>query len=133
MVVDASVWVSRLVPHDAHHQRSRHWFEQHLLDGGLVIGPMLLLAEVAGAIARRATDPRIGERTIQTILRTPGLRLVTMDADVGVETARVASSLRIRGADATYVALAHALNIPLVTWDDEMHARASGHVRIVRP
>jgi predicted nucleic acid-binding protein len=28
VVVDASVWVSRLVPQDAHHEASKRWLEE---------------------------------------------------------------------------------------------------------
>ena len=50
MVVDASVWVSRLVPQDAHHATSRQWLERQLMEGALLIAPVLVLAEVAGAL-----------------------------------------------------------------------------------
>ena len=33
-VVDASVWVSRLVPQDVHHEASRGWLAHHLARGG---------------------------------------------------------------------------------------------------
>jgi hypothetical protein len=39
MVVDASVVVSRLVPHDIHHEASRRWLARHVASGGLVIAP----------------------------------------------------------------------------------------------
>jgi hypothetical protein len=50
MVVDASVVVSNLVPHDVHHAASRAWLTRHIGDGGLVVAPALLLPEIAGAI-----------------------------------------------------------------------------------
>ncbi len=52
-VVDASVWVSRLVPADVHHDLSRRWMTASAASGALLIGPALLLPEVAAAIARR--------------------------------------------------------------------------------
>ena len=39
MVVDASVVVSHLVPHDVQHAASRAWLARHLSEGGLVIAP----------------------------------------------------------------------------------------------
>lgn len=47
MVVDASVVVSRLVPHDVHHEASRRWLARHVAGGGLVIAPALLNDESA--------------------------------------------------------------------------------------
>lgn len=37
MVVDASVVVSRLVPHDVHHEASRRWLSRHVAEGGLLV------------------------------------------------------------------------------------------------
>lgn len=131
-VVDASVWVSRLVPQDVHHETSRSWLEAFLRSGGVVVAPLLLLAEVAGAIARRTGEPRLGREAVARILRVPGLRLVTLDPGLGQEAARLAADLRLRGADAIYVATAHSLGIPLITLDREQRDRA-GHVITVRP
>jgi predicted nucleic acid-binding protein len=124
MVVDASVWVSRLVPQDVHHLASRRWLEQHVASGGVLVAPVLLLAEVAGAISRRVGEPELAHQAVESLLRVPGLRLVPIDHRLGKETARLAADLRLRGADAVYVALAHRLNIPLVSWDQEQRERA---------
>ena len=43
------------------------------------------------------------------------------------------SANRIRGCDAVYVALAEALDEPLVTFDEQQAARAAGVVRVLRP
>jgi predicted nucleic acid-binding protein len=51
MVVDASVVLSHLVPHDIHHATNRAWLTRHVDGGGLVVAPVLLLAEIAGAVA----------------------------------------------------------------------------------
>ena len=79
MVVDASVIVSRLVPHDVHHEPTRRWLMHHVGDGGLLIAPTLLLAEVAGAVARRTGKARLARRAVATVLCLPGLRLVSLD------------------------------------------------------
>ena len=110
MVVDASVWVSRLVPQDAHHAISRQWLEQYIADGGLVVAPVLLLAEISGAIARRTGEPDLARRALEGILRVPNLRLVSTDPRMGKSAARLAADLRLRGADAMYVAVAHHLH-----------------------
>jgi predicted nucleic acid-binding protein len=41
--------------------------------------------------------------------------------------------MRLRGADAVYVALARRLGMPLVTWDAEQRERAKPVVRVVTP
>jgi len=69
MVVDASVVVSHLVPHDVHHAASRAWLTRHLSEGGLVIAPALLLLEIAGAVARRTGAPRLAQRAVEAVMR----------------------------------------------------------------
>jgi len=123
IVVDASVWVSRLVPQDIHHAASRRWLERHVADGQLLSAPMFLLSEVAGAISRRTGEPALARQAVERLMRFPALRLVSVDHRLGKEAARLAADFRLRGADAVYVALARILNVPLVTWDDEQMTR----------
>jgi predicted nucleic acid-binding protein len=131
-VVDASVWVSRILPQDAHHSISQIWLEQHLASD-LVVAPALLLAEVAGAISRRTASPRLARRVTDSLLALPGLQLVAVDSQLGVAAARLAADLRLRGADAIYVALARHLQLTLVTWDDEQAERGGRVVDVQSP
>ena len=133
MVVDASVVVSRLVPHDLHHDASRRWLTRHVAAGGLVIAPALLLPEVAAAVARRTGDPRLARRAVDAVLRLPALRLVQVDDVLARSAAGIAGRLRVRGADAVYIATATGLRLPLVTWDKEQRARAARLVKVLVP
>jgi predicted nucleic acid-binding protein len=132
-VVDASVWVSRLVLQDAFHQASRRWLDEYTAGGGVLVVPVLLLPEVAGAIARRTGDPRLGRRAVDGLLRLPVLRVVPLDRHLGEESARLAADLSLRGADAVYVGVARQLGIPLVTWDQEQQGRAGGVITVRTP
>ncbi len=133
MVVDASVVVSRLVPHDVHHDASRRWLRRYIDGGGVVIAPALLLPEVAGAVARRTGVPRLARRAVDAVLRLPGLRLISVDDALARAGARIAARLRVRGGDALYVAAAAELRLPLVTWDMEQRERAAGLVDVRVP
>lgn len=133
MVVDASVWVSCLVAQDAHHLASRQWLHKHLAEDGSLVVPTLVLAEVAGAIARRTGASELGHQAAGEILRAPGLRLVALDPELGTEAARAAAHFQIRGADAVYVAVARALNIPLLTWDQELQGRVREFIEVLHP
>ena len=133
MIVDASVVVSRLVPHDVHHEASRRWLQRHVADGGLVIPPALLLPEIAGAVSRRTGQPRLARRAVAAVLRLPSLRLVPIDAALAETSAGLAARFRLRGADAVYVAVAARLRLPLVTWDADQRERATLIVRVATP
>jgi predicted nucleic acid-binding protein len=133
MVVDASVVVSRLVPHDVHHAASRAWLTRHVSDGELVVAPALLLPEIAGAVARRTRVPRLARRAVEAILRLHALRLVPMDTVLARTAADLAGRLRLRGADAVYIATAVTLQLTLITWDVEQRQRAARVIHIVAP
>jgi predicted nucleic acid-binding protein len=133
MVVDASVWVSRFVPNDAHHAVAAAWLNRSSGAGDTLVVPTLALPEVGGAVARRTGMAAAGEMTIASLTGWPGLVIVPIDRALAEEAARMAVRLALRGADAVYVATAYARGLPLVTFDDEIHQRATGHVRLIRP
>lgn len=119
IVTDASIWVSHLVRPDVHHATSRRWLRAAVNQGTVIVAPVLLLAEVAGAIARRTGDAALGHKSLDHILSTPNLRLVYADSELGILAARLAADQRLRGADSFYAAVAYHLGIPLVSWDQE--------------
>jgi predicted nucleic acid-binding protein len=133
IVVDASVWVSRFLPRDTHHAASRRWLEQYAERGRAIVAPGILLAEVAGALARRSGHARIGHRAVTDLLQWGALQLTPIDAVLAQAAAHLASDLALRGMDATYVALAHRLGIPLITWDREQRERSAGTVDAYEP
>ncbi len=129
-VLDASVWVSRLVPPDEFHETVKAWMEEQRAADVQFVSPALLLAEVGGAIPRRTADPALGKQAIAHIENLPGLRLVEMDNGLLREAAKSAAELGLRGADSTYVAVASQLNLPLVTFDSDQRERAKTRVTI---
>jgi predicted nucleic acid-binding protein len=131
--VDASVWVARLVSQDVHYGASRRWLEVCVAREGRLISPILLLAEVSGAIARRTGDAELAERAVAHVLRVPNLGLVPTDPRLGRLAAQLAADLSLRGADALYVALAYHLGMPLVTWDRQQRESAGARVVVCTP
>ena len=68
-----------------------------VVDASVVVSRLVLLPEVAGAVARRTGDPRLARRAVDAVLRLPALRLVQVDDS----RARRPGS---PGADAVYIA-----------------------------
>jgi predicted nucleic acid-binding protein len=132
-VVDASVWVSWFVPADAHHDPSRSWMSAQVAQGEPIVAPLLVLAEVAGAVARRTGLSELGAHAVSLMQHLPNARLVPVDAELAQVGAQVAAELRLRGADALYVALARRLSVPLVTWDQEQRERGKYFVTALTP
>ena len=124
-VADASVWTSVFLAEDIHHKVSRRWLGRWTSRGGIVLAPSTLHAEVAGAVARRTGDITLGHQGLARLLGSPAVQVVPIDELLGVEAARLAADLRLRGADAVYVAVAQHFAVPLVTWDQEQLTRAA--------
>ena len=133
VVVDASVWVSRLVEGDVHHARCREWLDNQEVCGGLLVAPALMLAEVAGAISRRTRRPGLARQAVRGLQAIPQLRLVSVDPALADLAAALAGEHALRGADALYVATASQLRLPLVTLDDEQLSRAKSIVTTSSP
>jgi predicted nucleic acid-binding protein len=112
---------------------SRRWLHQYTAGGGMLVEPVLLLAEVADATARRTGRPTLGHRAVTQVLAFPTLRLAVVDRELGLAAAQMAADHRLRGADAVYVALAAELGIPLVTWDAEQIARGQAVIQVGNP
>jgi len=131
IVLDASLWVSRLVSQGVFHEKVKSWMESQQEIMVDFVSPSLLLAEVAGAISRRTNSSDLGRRALDTLVSLPRLRLVEMDSDLMRLAAQLAGDLGLRGADSTYAAVALHLDLPLATLDEDQKKRASQMVSIV--
>ena len=133
IVVDASVWVSTAVPSDAFERMSSTWLARAVLAGEELAGPTLVLAEVAGAVSRKLGDVARADLAVRRLTATPNLTLLPVDDDLAREAARLAADLGLRGADATYAAVARRLGCPLVTWDAELIRKTRGTIAARQP
>jgi predicted nucleic acid-binding protein len=130
VVVDASVWVSRLVQIDVFHLSVKVWMQTQREQGITFLSPALLLPEVAGAISRRTGDKQLAMRSLDRLQNLPGLRLVELGQPIIEVASRIAAELGLRGADSIYVAVATQLNLPLVTLDADQRERAASIISI---
>lgn len=131
VVVDASVWVSRMIEGDEFHVAVKSWMNTQRGQDTTFVSPSLLLAEVGGVISRVTGKPELGLNAIQKIENLPEVRIVEMDKALMDEASRVAAKYSLRGADSVYVAVASTLKIPLVTFDVDQREKASKLVEII--
>jgi predicted nucleic acid-binding protein len=131
-VVDASVWISSLLPDDVNHEASRSWFEQLASDEEL-LAPMLLLVEISAGLARRTGRLDVVQHAIVAVRANPRLTIRTMSYDLMEAAVDLAARLRLRAGDAIYVALAHLTGTRLVSWDREQRDRSASVVRVSSP
>lgn len=133
MVLDASVWVAALIKKEQHHAESASFLNRLVQDRRIASAPALVLAEVAGAIARQSRDSVLADTGLQFIRAQSWFRVHPVTESEGETAAAIAAQYFLRGADAVYVALARQLGTPLVTWDKELLERAAAVVPTLTP
>ena len=133
VVIDSSLWISRLLPADSNHGAARGWVARHVQSGGTLLAPTMLAIETAAGVARATNNTGVGQRAAEDLYLLPYVRLIALDAPLVEQTIRVAAGQRLRGADAIFVALAQREGVPLVTFDREQLSRAAALVPVIRP
>ena len=133
IVIDASVWVSYVIVADVHHVATTIWMERELAGPEDMSAPALILAEVAGAVARQTGRPAFASRSVQELQAMPRFTLVGMDSRLADEAQELAARLRLRSADAFYVAAALSLDAALFSWDEEQVNRGGAVVATGKP
>lgn len=130
-VVDASVWVSSVIPNDANHLPAARWLNETRRVNYTLWAPNIVLPEVAGAVARLTDDVTQAVLAVRSLRRLLASRLVGLDSPLAAMAATVAAELKIRGADAVYVALANQRGFTLVTLDSQQALRAQPLIDVV--
>ncbi len=132
-VLDASVCVAIFREDEPGHATATAWLAAAILADEPIVAPVLLLAEVAGALARAVLDDRFALAATELLRSRRLLELFPVDEKLAARAAALAATLRIRGADALYVALADQLEIPLITFDRQQLERGGQVVTARRP
>ncbi|MGH2497049.1 MAG: type II toxin-antitoxin system VapC family toxin [Ktedonobacteraceae bacterium] len=133
IVVDASVWVSWLRPSETNHRSSSTWMEQFITKNGFLVSPAMLLIEVAASISRQTGQALRAKEAITKLNSISKIQIFPMDSSLVQMAVDIATDLQLRAGDAIYVALAHQLNIPLISWDKEQIQKASSLITTYTP
>ncbi len=133
VVLDASVWLSRILRTDVNRPLARTWINNHVQSGGTFVAPQLLVVETAATVRRVTQRERRARQALNELLTFPYLRLVPIDQQLIDDAAEIAVTLGLRSGDSFYVAVARQLNVPLVTFDNEQLTRPAGIIVMIRP
>ncbi len=133
VVVDTSAWVSRILPQDKNHIPANAWLDNHLLSGGILAAPILLVTEVAAAVSRRTGLVALAHAAANQLYSTPNIQLEPVDQQLITSATNLAANLGLRGADALFVALAMQMAVPLVTFDKEQLTKPVGIIMTIQP
>src|SRR6476620_3024812 len=98
VVVDTSVWVSRILEDDSNHQVAKVWTDSYLLDGGILIAPALFVTEIAAAVSRQTRQPSYARAIVAQLRGMFNLQLVAIDEELIDGATEIAADLGLRGA-----------------------------------
>lgn len=132
VVVDASLLTSWFLMQDVNYPKSDLWFSRHLAAGGVLPIPEFALVELSASIVRQTQQPNLAKSIASSLYRRP-FEVRSLDRVLIASSIDIAADLRLKAGDALYVALAHQLGIPLVSWDKEQLQRASTLIETYTP
>ncbi len=131
--VDASVHINALNPAEPGNAESQG-FLNFLRRGNMPqLCPTLLIAEVAGALARAFDDHEESLTFALAIRNLPNVSLIPLDESLAVSAAGLAARYRLRGADAVYAAVAQRHQAVLVTNDRQQLERLAIVLPVMPP
>ena len=132
--VDASVWVNGFDQRESGHETSRQLLELLREQAIAIFEPMLVLAEVAGAISRTRQDPARAEAFALTLGQLPNVTILPLDEALGQQALALAAQHGLRGADAVYAAVAQQAGCTLISFDNEhLTTRLSSVISVQTP
>lgn len=123
LVVDACVFVAEQIEDQPEFAATDEFFDHCVRNGIRLYAPAIVLAEVAGAVARITSDPAMAGVSTTRLSHFPKLYLRQVDLSFAEAAARAAARFSLRGADSHYVALAREMKCTLITHDNEVIQR----------
>ncbi|MBC8327028.1 MAG: type II toxin-antitoxin system VapC family toxin [Verrucomicrobia subdivision 3 bacterium] len=133
LTIDANVWVGAQFPNEVNHESSLELLARAAADEIPLHQPTLLPVEIAGAVARRKQVSTEVAGTRHILNEFPGIHFHPLDEEAAHISTSLAADLRLRGADAVYVATAMTSQSTLITLDGEMVKRAANAVTVMTP
>ncbi len=135
VTLDSSVFVSAFVQGEQHNRVARVIMKK-VFDGNLhVVTSAIVPVEVSGAISRRASVAAAKKAMLQ-MQRWSEMKLIEyseLTERRSRASAEVAAVLRVRGMDAIVIQTAKERQNTLVTFDEEMAAKAKEITKVAKP
>jgi predicted nucleic acid-binding protein len=132
-VIDASVYVAMFHAGEPGHASSWTWWRRAQYTSESISAPLILIAEVAAALSRGASDPSLAHQVVQQLLRYQVVQLAPITSILAERAAAIAADYRVRGCDSIYIALAEQLDEELITLDQQQLERGAVVVKTRRP
>lgn len=133
VTIDASVWVAARFESEPGHSESAACLLEAIGSREPIVMPWLAWVECVAAVARKTHDEVLAHQMGMHLRDLASVRWVPLDETAAASATDVASSCRLRAADAIYAAVAGMHRAPLVTLDAEMRDRCGQQIRCLSP
>ena len=131
--IDASVHVSALASGEAHSTASQAFLTLAHRYQFPMYCPTLLIVEVAAAVSRALGDAQRATDLSAALNNLPNQTLVPLDTALANHAAELSATMRLRGADGVYAAVASQYGTTLVTLDRQQLERLPPAVKALTP
>jgi len=126
VVVDSNVFIASLIEDDKFYKVSIDFIEKMNIEALIFHISMIIPIEVSCAIARRigAKEAKESEEIIHNWIKEKKIVVYELNEKRMIESQNYGTKYKLKGMDAIIVQLALELNLPLITFDNEIIERA---------
>jgi predicted nucleic acid-binding protein len=128
LMVDSSIIVSSLLENEPRHKEARKIWDAVLAGRNVAILPYSVFVEVVAAVRRRTGSEELAREVGKQLLEIEAVSFVGLDDKSAQDAAEIAVKTRVRGMDALVLQVARDFGTELMSFDEEMMAKARGHI-----
>ena len=128
LTVDSSIIVSSLLENEPRHKEALKIWDAVLAGKNVAIIPYSVFVEVVAAVRRRTGSEELAREVGKQLLEIEAFFFVGLDDKSAQDAAEIAVKTGVRGMDALVLQVARDFSTELMSFDEEMIAKARGHI-----
>ena len=128
LTVDSSIIVSSLLENEPRHKEALKIWDTVLAGKNVAILPYSVFVEVVAAVRRRTGSEELAREVGKQLLEIEAVFFVGLDDKSAQDAAEIAVKTGVRGMDAIVLQVARDFGTELMSFDEEMIAKARGHI-----
>jgi predicted nucleic acid-binding protein len=125
ITLDSSVIVSSLLENEPRHKEAFEIWKTVVSGRCFAIMPYSVFVEVVAAVRRRTGSEKLAREVKLKLLNIETISLVVLDDKSANKAADLAAKAGVRGMDALVIQVAKEFGTELISFDEEMMARAA--------
>lgn len=125
LTVDSSVIISSLLEQESRHKEALEIWKRVLSGKDFAVMPFSVLVEVVAAIRRRTGSEELALQVKQALMDAEAVSFIVLDEQAAEDAAEIAAKTAVRGMDALVIQVAREFGTELVSFDNEMLAKAA--------